>query len=53
MTNRVDNNAKNRVKSKVKKKKWETPAITEVDILRRELMEEFGSGVTCTQTRAS
>jgi hypothetical protein len=26
------------------KKKWQKPAITEVDIERRELMEKFGGG---------
>lgn len=41
------NKAKVKVNQKVKKKKWEAPKITEVDILHRDLMEEFGSGVVC------
>ena len=44
---------KNKISSGAKKKKWETPAITKVDILRRELMEEFGSGISCNCTRQS
>lgn len=44
------NNTKTKIKVRGKKKKWEVPSIIEVDILRRELMEQFGSGTHCTCT---
>ncbi len=47
------NNNKTKAKLRGKKKKWEAPSITEVDILRRELMEQFGSGTHCTCTSMS